>query len=422
MTELKQSSVAILEKAIDEKIAKAAKKGGQSLATVTRVDNDGTTWVHVYGGSEETPVSRMTSAASVGDVINVSFSGLSCTGIGNVSSPSASQKQVQRVASETATAIAGIMGGLLQVRRLVADKVSTKELDAEVARIMDAEIEHIAADVIDALELDAHYAQIDLANITAADVDSEKVRDLVARSGWFERVSMEEGVVTGQLKGVLVDGDTARFANIYADALKILGDDGLYHALNISGLSEEDAQALVSAYGEALDGGLHGSHIIAETITATQVDVSSLVAAMLLAKFVQVGASAGTHIEAQGDRFSFFQGGSGWSSLTDDYLYPQVDNPTGSPADNGYYELVDGEYVRSTDAAVDPSKTYYRYNVSADTALPGEVAYIAVDPTTRESTFYMTRSVVVKDLRFGDWMWYGRRNRNMALKWIGGEV
>lgn len=48
-----------------------------------------------------------------------------------------------------------------------------------------------------------------------------------------------------------------------------------------------------------------------------------------------------------------------------------------------------------------------------------EVAYIAVDQGTGESTFYMTRSVVVKDLRFGDWMWLQRANGNMALKWMG---
>ena len=47
-----------------------------------------------------------------------------------------------------------------------------------------------------------------------------------------------------------------------------------------------------------------------------------------------------------------------------------------------------------------------------------EVAYIAVDENN-ESTFYMTRSVVVKDLRFGNWMWFGRANSNMALKWVG---
>ena len=65
MSDLRQSSVALLEKAIDAKIAKAKSRNGSTLATVTRVDNDGTTWVHVYGGADETPVRRMTSAAQV---------------------------------------------------------------------------------------------------------------------------------------------------------------------------------------------------------------------------------------------------------------------------------------------------------------------------------------------------------------------
>ena len=50
-------------------------------------------------------------------------------------------------------------------------------------------------------------------------------------------------------------------------------------------------------------------------------------------------------------------------------------------------------------------------------------AYIEVDPQTGESTFYMTRSVVVEDMYFGDGLWkfYRRSNRNMSLKWMGGE-
>lgn len=639
MSDLSQSSVSLLERAIDEKIRKAV-RGGQSthLATVTRVSNDGTTWVQVYGGAEETPVRRMTTAAQVGDVINVTFSGLSCIGIGNVSSPSATIGQVTKVASESATAIAGIMRGILQIRRLIADKITTGELDAEIARILNASIDTATVNTLNNM-----YANVNLANIVAADVDMAVIKDLVAESGLFQDLVITgDGTITGKLGAVLVDGDTARFQNIYADALKLLGPDGLYHALNMAGLSEGEAQVLVDQYGEALDGGLHGSHIIAESVTATEIDVTSLIAAMLLTEFVQIGATAGTHIEAKGDRFSFFQGGSGWSTMPETDIYEPVANPTGSPIANGWYERRNGEYVKSLDTEpgyecvpvyensnyegrnllrgtaslstsnvvkqqttlsggtiklvptssaeavakfkvnylnssdfngktltlsydarvspdstsftslelrtmmgiqgandvsvymatntcrvhrqtitslgsdwerltmtaaipsgldegvpvsspsyitaqfasgvskkpieirnvklevggtatdwsaayedINPSglglyevvdgeyvltedttysadktyydcgsvpKTYYIYKVTPEDPLPGEVAYIAVDPTTRESTFYMTRSVVVKDLRFGDWLWYGRRNRNMALKWIGGEV
>lgn len=39
--------------------------------------------------------------------------------------------------------------------------------------------------------------------------------------------------------------------------------------------------------------------------------------------------------------------------------YTAVTSPTGNPSTKGYYELVDGEYVASTDTTVDNSKTYY---------------------------------------------------------------
>lgn len=48
-----------------------------------------------------------------------------------------------------------------------------------------------------------------------------------------------------------------------------------------------------------------------------------------------------------------------------------------------------------------------------------EVAYIEVDSNTGESLFYMTRAVVVRDLRFGHWKWADRENGNLALKWMG---
>lgn len=53
------------------------------------------------------------------------------------------------------------------------------------------------------------------------------------------------------------------------------------------------------------------------------------------------------------------------------------------------------------------------------------VAYIAVDSASNESLFYMTRAMIVSDLRFGDdgdWQFQARSNRNLALKWTGGSV
>lgn len=39
--------------------------------------------------------------------------------------------------------------------------------------------------------------------------------------------------------------------------------------------------------------------------------------------------------------------------------YPEVEEPTGSPVENGYYEYVNDAYILSTDTTVDEQKTYY---------------------------------------------------------------
>jgi hypothetical protein len=41
------------------------------------------------------------------------------------------------------------------------------------------------------------------------------------------------------------------------------------------------------------------------------------------------------------------------------YVYEKVDEPTGSPVENGYYEKIGSSFVESTDATVDAAKTYY---------------------------------------------------------------
>lgn len=423
-------------------------RSSEHLATVVRKGADGTYWVKIPGGAEETPITSCMTEASEGDTVRVTISGGRSVMTGNVTSPSANIRTVTKVGGIANMAMTTAYSDSARIDRLVAttltaDSALINELRADIGRFNDlnadnlavatayidtlltgtteAEVltadklkannakvmsltadelnasvayinaltggnvtadnliaDHAAIAALNVDSLSAHFANIDLANINAADVDVAKIRELFARSGWFEDITVTgDGIITGKLTSVLVDGDTARFKNIYADALKLLGEDGLYHALNLAGLTEGEAQALVDAYGEDLEDGLHGSRIIAESITADKIDVTSLVAAMLLAQAVQIGATGGTHIEARGDRFSFFAGGYGYAALPDGYV------------------------------------------PSPSSAMPGEVAYIAVDPSSGESTFYMTRSVVVKDLRFGNWMWYGRRNRNMSLKWMG---
>lgn len=108
---------------------------------------------------------------------------------------------------------------------------------------------------------------------------------------------------------------------------------------------------------------IDGGRIITNSITASKIDVESLWAAFMQVEDLIVGRAESFHMEANGERLSFMDG-------------------------NG-----------------------------------NEAAYIEINQQTGESTFYMTRSVVVEDMYFGDGLWkfYRRSNRNMSLKWMGGE-
>lgn len=121
------------------------------------------------------------------------------------------------------------------------------------------------------------------------------------------------------------------------------------------------------------------------------------------------------------------------ASMTDDGLwligdssqYKVLVSSGSGNYDPGMHVISSGRVVASygeTSIIGDAAKAHLEISgsrVSFKTVDGTEVAYIAVDQTTGESMFYMTRAVVVKDLRFGNWKWADRSNGNMALKWMG---
>lgn len=75
-------------------------------ATVTRVDPDGTAWVHIPGGADETPCALSASSVEAGDHVQVSISGGKAAITGNWSRPATSQAAVDdAVAPVSATAV-----------------------------------------------------------------------------------------------------------------------------------------------------------------------------------------------------------------------------------------------------------------------------------------------------------------------------
>lgn len=487
------------------------------------------------------------------------------------------------------------------ITSLIASNAIIESLQARNATIIDllvsqANIDKLVAgeatvESIVAGSIDAEYVRADRANINEA-----WVKELMSMSAWFTSDVTVTGdqSITGQLKSVLIDGDTARFRNIYADALKILGEDGLYHRLNFmnyddktynyvlaeildydnpsemgwyelvdgnyvlsedteinyipvqesheidssqvytitidydgfledyiitlyygdedyvfdldgvfksyeydyvhdettstlnltfdgtrtftaeltSGdvetltfsygkpkdyyvrttLVDQGAQDLIDKYGDNLNDALHGSHIIAETVTATQLDASSVRAALLEAAEIQIGSYATPHIRMYEGNLGFYPGSTMTFSMIPKYELAVPDSgETPVPSDEGWYELVDDEYVLSEDTVYDSSKTYYKltadylhgsprsrrwYELDPDTGYfrtvdyepdPSKTYYDGVEASVAYVTnqeLYIPRAVVTDKMAVGtpengEWVWEVSDNQNLSLTWGG---
>lgn len=142
--------------------------------------------------------------------------------------------------------------------------VSTDVLDAIKASIKTLDVEKLSAK-----DADITYANIDFSNINEAAVEK-----LFTDSGIIKDLIVSEGHITGELVGVTIKGDLIEAGTLKADKLVVKGSDGIYYKLNV----EAGVTSSEEVTEEELQNGLHGSTIIANTITAEKVNVDDLVA------------------------------------------------------------------------------------------------------------------------------------------------
>lgn len=162
--------------------------------------------------------------------------------------------------------------------------LSTEELEALNAEIQTlkghtADFTYVSADVLEAMNakikdldvenLDAKYANIDFANIGEAAIER-----LFTESGIIRDIIVSDGKITGELVGVTIKGDLIEAGTLKADKLVVKGSDGIYYKLNIEAGAVESAEVTK----QELQNGLHGTAIIAKTITAEKIAVDDLVA------------------------------------------------------------------------------------------------------------------------------------------------
>ena len=155
------------------------------------------------------------------------------------------------------------------IANLEANKASIESLEA-----VNASIKNLEADKLSANDADIKYAQIDFANIDFAAIEKAKLGELFTEAGIIKNLTTSTGTITGELVGVTIKGDLIEAGTLKADKLVVQGEDGLYYKLNVDALGKTEADKL-GAEGQTK---LHGSSIIAKSITATQISVDDLVA------------------------------------------------------------------------------------------------------------------------------------------------
>lgn len=156
-----------------------------------------------------------------------------------------------------------------RVGTLEADYGAFKRTTTNSLEAINANITSLQTDKLSTAEAEIKYANINFSNITKAAIEY-----FYATSGLIEDLVVGEGIIAGKLVGVTISGDLIEGNTVKAEKLVVKGTDGLYYKLNIDAGATTSEEVSV----EDLQNGLHGSAIIAKTITAEKISVDDLVA------------------------------------------------------------------------------------------------------------------------------------------------
>lgn len=167
------------------------------------------------------------------------------------------------IAKVTYATITNLDATNAEIHTLKSDFGTFEQLSTNTFSAHAADIENLKTTKLDAASADLKYANIDFTNITEASVEN-----LFAKSGMIKDLVMSSGSVTGELVGVRIKGDLIEAETLKADKLVVLGTDGLYYKLNVSGSTVETEQTQYNS--------INGSIITAQSITANKIHVDDL--------------------------------------------------------------------------------------------------------------------------------------------------
>ena len=167
------------------------------------------------------------------------------------------------IAKVTYATITNLDATNAEIHTLQSDFGTFEQLTTNTFSAHAADIKNLKTNMLTAESADLKYANIDFTNITNASVEN-----LFAKSGMIKDLVMSSGSVTGELVGVRIKGDLIEAETLKADKLVVLGTDGLYYKLNVSGSTVEAEQTQYNS--------INGSIITAQSITANKIHVDDL--------------------------------------------------------------------------------------------------------------------------------------------------
>ena len=117
-----------------------------SGGTVTRIENDGTVWVQLYGAEDDTPCTSQTAAAQVGDAVTVTINGGSARLDGNVTRPATDDEradEAHELAAQASEEVAEVRKNATVTARLLA---TARSIADEARAVAKATGQHFFAD------------------------------------------------------------------------------------------------------------------------------------------------------------------------------------------------------------------------------------------------------------------------------------
>ena len=226
------------------------KPKSEAIVYGTTVVYEGSTYVKLDGSELLTPVST-TSATKPGERVTVMIKDHTATITGNMSSPSARSGDVEDIAGN----VKNIADQISEFEIVISEKVSTKDFDAEKARIDNLVSENVTIkDRLTATEADIDTLQADNVTITGkldaaeANIESLETTKLSAEDADIKYATIENlESVNGQFNNL---GSTyAKITDLKAQQAQIDNLGAKYATIDFANINEAAITKIYSEYG-----------------------------------------------------------------------------------------------------------------------------------------------------------------------------